>query len=138
MVTVMPQTGSWAVVGTAAVEAPFAAAARSGRRRRATISARMLTAISSGVTAPRSSPAGAFSRRRRSSGIARAEGLDHDAGPRRARDQAHVVRLAPERLLERVLVEPAMGRHHDGGPERHGNRRQVADDAGAREARRRR
>ena len=69
---------------------------------------------------------------------ARAEGLDHDAGPRRARDQAHVVRLAPERLLERVLVEPAVGRHHDGGPGRQGDRRQVADHAGGREAHRRR
>jgi hypothetical protein len=113
MVTVIPQTGSRAVAG-AADGAARGWAAAAGRRRRATISVRMLTAISSGVKVePRRGLQAAESV---VGDRPRAERLQHGPGTRRARDQADVLRVAPERLLERVLVEPAVGRHDDGGP----------------------
>ncbi len=63
------------------------------------------------------------------------ERLQHGAGARGARDQAHVVRAAPERGLERVLVEPAVRRHDDRRPRRHRDGAEVAHHTGIPELR---
>src|SRR5262249_49818663 len=92
-------------------------------RRAWTISARILTAISSGVTAPMSSPAGAFRRPMRSAASEAVGGppwgpeiLDDGRGAAAAGEEPHVPGARHEDAFQHVFVGGAVRRHHDRGP----------------------
>ena len=81
------------------------------RRRVATSSARIESAISSGVRAPMSSPAGVCTR----VGVRRVEAGEHGGAALAARDQADVVDARVERRLQHRLLVAPVRRDDDGG-----------------------